>query len=44
MGVGMSAVVSKDTADRALEALRAAGEDAYVIGEIVRGEEKVVLL
>ena len=44
MGVGMSAVVSKDTADRALEALRAAGEDAYVICEIVRGEEKVVLL
>ena len=44
MGVGMSAVVSKDTADRALEALRAAGEDAYVIGEIVRSEEKVVLL
>ena len=44
MGVGMSLVVSKDTADRALEALRAAGEDAYVIGEIVRGEEKVVLL
>ena len=44
MGVGMSAVVSKDTADRALEALRAAGEDAYVIGEIVRGEEKVVLV
>ena len=44
MGVGMSVIVSKDTADRALEALRAAGEDACVIGEIVRGEEKVVLL
>ena len=43
MGVGMSVVVSKDTADKALEALRAAGEDAYVIGEIVRGEDKVVL-
>ena len=44
MGVGMSLVVSKDTADRALGALRAAGEDACVIGEIVRGEKKVVLL
>ena len=43
MGVGMSVVVSKDTADKALEVLRAAGEDAYVIGEIVRGEDKVVL-
>ena len=44
MGVGMSVIISKDTADRALEAMRAAGEDACVIGEIVRGEEKVVLL
>ena len=43
MGVGMSVIVSKDTADRALEALRAAGEDAYVIGEIVRGDERMVL-
>ena len=43
MGVGMSVVVSKETADKALEVLRAAGEDAYVIGEIVKGEEKVVL-
>ena len=43
MGVGMSVIVSKVTADRALEALRAAGEDAYVIGEIVRGDERMVL-
>ena len=43
MGVGMSAVVSKDTADRALEALRAAGEAASVVGERVRGEATVVL-
>ena len=43
MGVGMSVVVSKDTAGRALEALRAAGADAYAIGEIVKGEERVVL-
>ena len=28
---------------RALEILRANGEDAYVIGEITEGEEKVVL-
>ena len=43
MGVGMSLVVSKDTADAALNALREAGEEPYVIGEIVAGEEKVVL-
>ena len=43
MGVGMSLVVSEDTADAALAALKAAGEDAYYIGRITRGEEKVVL-
>jgi len=44
MGVGMSMTVSRDTADAALAALRAAGEEAYVIGEIVRADEKVRLL
>ncbi len=43
MGVGMTVVVSKDTADKALAALRAGDVDAYVLGEIVRGEEKVAL-
>jgi phosphoribosylformylglycinamidine cyclo-ligase len=43
MGVGMTVIVSKETADRALEALRAAGCAAYSIGEIVSGGEKVVL-
>ena len=44
MGVGMSVVVAKEDADRALEILRANGEDAYVIGEIVESDEKVILL
>jgi len=43
MGVGMSIVVAKDDADLALEVLKAAGEDAYVIGEIVKSDEKVIL-
>ena len=43
MGVGMVLLVSKETADAALEALRAAGEEPYVIGEIVPGDEKVTL-
>ncbi len=38
MGVGMSVVVSKNDADKALEILRANGEDAYIIGETVKGE------
>jgi phosphoribosylformylglycinamidine cyclo-ligase len=43
MGVGMSVVVSKADADRALSILKDQGEDAYVIGEIVSGEERVSL-
>ncbi|WP_418765897.1 phosphoribosylformylglycinamidine cyclo-ligase, partial [Mailhella sp.] len=43
MGVGMTVIVSRDTADKALAALKAQGCDAYVLGEIVSGEEKVVL-
>ena len=43
MGVGMSIVVSKDEADKAIEVLKAAGEDAYVIGEIVKSEDSVII-
>ncbi len=43
MGVGMSAVVAREDADRALEILRANGEDAYVIGEIAAGDDKIIL-
>ncbi len=43
MGVGMSIVVAKDDADRALEILRANGEDAYVIGKIEKSDEKIVI-
>jgi len=44
MGVGMSIVVPKDEVDTALEILTAHGEDAYVIGEIVAGDDGVVLV
>lgn len=43
MGVGMSVIVAKEDADAALAVLRANGEDAYVIGEIVRSDEGVQL-
>ena len=44
MGVGMTITVAKEDADRALEILRANGEEgAYVLGEIVRGEKGVEL-
>lgn len=43
MGVGMSVVVAKEDADRAVEILRANGEEAYVVGEIVKSDDGVVL-
>ena len=43
MGVGMSVVVPGSEADRALEILRGAGEEPVVLGEIVPGEERVVI-
>ena len=42
MGVGMSITVAKEDVETALEILRANGEDAYVIGEIVKGDDGVV--
>ena len=43
MGVGMSVVVPAAEVDTALTILKEQGIDAYVIGEIVAGEEKVIL-
>lgn len=43
MGVGMSIVVSADDAEKAVEILKAAGEDAYVIGEVVKSDEGVII-
>ena len=43
MGVGMSVIISPDHADEALRILRASGEDAYFLGEIVESKEQVIL-
>ncbi len=43
MGVGMTAVVSAEDAPRAIDLLKAQGEDAYVLGEIVESDEGVIL-
>ena len=42
MGVGMSIVVPAAEVEAALEILKAQGEDAYVIGEIIKGDDGVV--
>lgn len=41
MGVGMSITVDKNDVDKALEILKNAGEDAYIIGETVKGDDKI---
>lgn len=43
MGVGMSVVVDKNDADTALKLLKESGENAYVMGEIVKGDESVII-
>ena len=43
MGVGMSIIVAPEDVDTALEVLKANGEDAYVIGSISEGSEKIVI-
>ncbi len=43
MGVGMSVVVAKEDVDTALATLKEYGEDAYVVGEIVKSDERVIL-
>ena len=43
MGVGMSVVVARSDADKALELLRTNGEDAYIMGEVVKSDEGVII-
>lgn len=43
MGVGMIVCVDKNDADKAVAAIKSAGEDAYVLGELVESEEGVII-
>lgn len=43
MGVGMTVVVDKKDADKAVQILKANGEDAYILGELVDGDEGVII-
>ena len=43
MGIGMTVVVAKEEADKAMAALQAAGEQPVRLGEIVAGDEGVIL-
>ena len=41
MGVGMSITVGAEDAERAIEVLKANGEDAYVLGTVVKSDRKI---
>ena len=41
MGVGMTIIVSKEDADKAIETLKENGEDAYVLGTTSKSDEGV---
>lgn len=43
MGVGMTVVVDKADAEKAVEAIKAAGEDAYILGELIKADYGVVI-
>ncbi len=43
MGFCMCKVVAKEDADKAIEILKANGEDAYLLGEIVKSDNKITI-
>lgn len=43
MGVGMMVSVDRNDADKAVEVLKASGEDAYILGELVESDEGVII-
>lgn len=43
MGVGMTVVVDANDTDKAIAAIRATGEEAYILGQLVDSDEGVIL-
>ena len=43
MGVGMSIVVADKDKEKALRILKANGEDAYIIGKIIKSDKKIII-
>ena len=43
MGVGMSIVVAPDDAEKSLEVLRENGEIPYIIGKIIKSDDKIII-
>ena len=43
MGVGMSVTVADEDKEKAIEILKANGEDAYIIGSVIKSDEGVII-
>lgn len=43
MGIGMMLFVSEEETEKVVSAIRATGEEAFVIGEVINGEKEVLL-
>ena len=43
MGIGMAVIVPEDEAEKAINILKDAGEDAYLIGEVIEGNKEIII-
>ena len=43
MGIGMAVIVPENEAEKAIKILNEAGEEAYLIGEVVEGNKEVII-
>jgi len=43
MGIGMAVIVPEDQVEKAISLLKEAGEEAYLIGEVVEGNKEVIM-
>ena len=43
MGIGMAVIVPEDQVEKTLSLLKEAGEEAYLIGEVVEGNKEVII-
>lgn len=44
MGIGMVVIVSQEEAKKAIQVLKEYGEEAYIIGEVIKGEKEVKII
>ena len=43
MGIGMCVIVPANEAEKAMNILKDAGEEAYLIGEVIEGNKEIIM-